>query len=122
MTKRFKFEELRVYQLALEFLSHVFKVTKPWPSLYKYSLIDQVHRAALSIVLNIAEGSGRTSKDFQHFLSISRSSCYECVAIFAVAYNEGVIQQKEYESLYDQLDHIARMLTSLKTHLISKAK
>lgn len=86
--KRFKFEELRVYQNALEFITYVFTVTKTWPALYRYSLVDQIHRAALSISLNIAEGSSRTMKDFQHFLSVARGSCYECVAILTVAKRE----------------------------------
>lgn len=115
--KRFKFEELRVYQSALEFMTFVFKISKTWPSVYRYSLIDQLHRAALSICLNIAEGSSRTTKDFQHFLSISRGSCYECVAILTVARREALISEKEFEKVYDELDYMARMITSLKTHI-----
>ena len=115
--KRFKFEELRVYQAAIEFMSYVFQLTKSWPSLYRYSLVDQLHRAALSISLNIAEGSGKTSKDFQHFLSIARGSCYECVAIFTVVKNEKLLPDAEFEHVYDQLDHISRMLTALKSSI-----
>lgn len=64
---KFKFEELRVYQEAIVFISEIFFLTKKWPPPYKYSLADQLQRAALSISLNIAEGSSRTTKDFQHF-------------------------------------------------------
>ncbi len=115
--QRFKFEELRVYQAAIEFMSCVFALTKSWPQLYKYSLVDQLHRAALSISLNIAEGSGRTSKDFQHFLSIARGSCYECVALFTVIKQEKLISEKEFDRIYDELDHLARMLTALKSRI-----
>lgn len=82
---KFKFEELRIYQESIDFVSTIYVLTKEWPTIYKYSLADQLQRAALSIPLNIAEGSGRTSNDFAHFITISRGSCYECIAILTIA-------------------------------------
>lgn len=117
MYGRFKFEELRVYKEAIELTSRLYILTKSWPSQYKFSLTDQLQRASLSIALNIAEGSGRTSKDFSHFLSISRGSCYECVAILTVAFKQGVIDKKDFELLYNSLEYIAKMLTLLRTRI-----
>ncbi len=116
---RFRFEDLRVYQSALVFVSFVYSIIKKWPQLYKFGLADQFQRAALSIPLNIAEGSGRTAKDFQHFLSVARGSCYECIAILAVAKNEKLLSQSEYIKLYEDIAVLAKTLSSLKSSISS---
>lgn len=115
---KFKFEELRVYQEAVVFSNTVFAITKRWPAFYRYSLADQLQRAALSIALNIAEGTSRTSRDFAHFLSVARGSCYECVPILAIAKEQKLLNQAEYERLYDTVNHLARMLTALRESIV----
>lgn len=112
--QHFKFEELRVYQDSLQFISFVFSITKSWSTPYRYTLADQLQRAALSTALNIAEGTSRTTKDFAHFLSISRGSCFECVAILTIARNEKLITLVQYEEAYDTLQKLARTISSLK--------
>lgn len=84
----FKFEDLKVYQKGLGFVDDIYLITKPWPKSELFGLVSQLRRAAISIVLNIAEGSSRTNKDFSHFLSLSRGSCFECVAILTIAKNQ----------------------------------
>lgn len=112
--QHFKFEELHVYQDSLLFISFVFSITKSWSTPYRYTLADQLQRAALSIALNIAEGTSRTTKDFAHFLSISRGSCFECVAILTVAINEKLITLAQYNEAYDTAQKLARTISSLK--------
>lgn len=114
---KFKFEELRVYQEAIAFVTYIYSIIKKWPSIYKFNLVDQLQRAALSISLNIAEGSGRTSKDFQHFLSIARGSCYECIPLVTIARHEGLLTEKEFIDVYERIAVIAKMLTSLKSSI-----
>ncbi len=118
---KFKFDELRIYQDSIDFVSTMYTLTKEWPTIYKFSLVDQIQRAALSIPLNIAEGSGRTSKDFAHFLSISRGSCYECIAILTIARNIQVVDMVKFTQLYDRIYSMAKTITALKNS-ISKAK
>ena len=120
---RFRFEDLRVYQSTLVFVSRVYAIIKIWPPLYKFSLADQFQRAALSIPLNIAEGSGRTTKDFQHFLAVARGLCYECIAILSVAKNEKLVSESEYLKVYEEVGILAKTLTALKSsvsHVPSK--
>lgn len=62
----FDFEKLKVYEMALDFVRHIFLITKKIPWEYRYSLGDQIRRASLSIVNNIAEGSGKISKKENH--------------------------------------------------------
>ncbi|MDO8572053.1 MAG: four helix bundle protein [bacterium] len=113
----FNFEKLNVYKEALLFVDFVYERTKNWPSSERYILVNQLTRASISIVLNIAEGSGRTSKDFGHFVATSRSSVYECVAILTIALGRKYITKNEFELGYEYCNKLARMLTALKKSL-----
>jgi len=111
----FKFENLNVYQKALIFVNDMYNLSKTWPRSEVFGLTNQLRRAAISIVLNIAEGSSRTNKDFGHFLSLSRGSCFECVAILTIARNQGLVNVNDFTKFYTQCLEIARMLSSLRS-------
>ena len=113
----FKFEELRVYQGAMGFVDIVYKVTSNWPKEELFGLTSQLRRAAVSIGLNIAEGSSRTKKDFRHFLDMARGSCYECAAIIWIAKRRDYINDKEFSEIYDICESLARMISALKSSL-----
>ena len=81
----FNFENLKVYQMSIDFVNYIYEITKKFPKDELFGLTNQLRRASVSIPLNIAEGSSRTGKDFKHFLSLSRGSCFECVAITTIA-------------------------------------
>jgi len=81
---------------------------------------DQLGRASFSIVLNIAEGSGRFSKaDRRNFFVIARSSVFECVAALDVQKDQKLITMEEFleaEQLADELSRILySMIQNLKT-------
>jgi four helix bundle protein len=92
----FRFEELEIFQLALDFAARVYERTKRFPSDERFDLTSQTRRAANSIALNIAEGSGRgTQKDFSHFLDIAVGSTFEVVTCFFLAKKHGYIFERE---------------------------
>lgn len=70
----FKFESLRVYQLALDYVDLVYDVAEKLPRSEQYNLCDQIKRAATSIALNIAEGSTGQSDPEQARFSIDGDS------------------------------------------------
>jgi len=113
----FNFENLRVYEDSLEFVNRVYNITKNWPTDERFGLVDQIRRAATSVTLNIAEGSSRTKKDFCHFLDLTRGSCYECVAVIKIALNREYVNEKEYQTLYDEIEIISRKVSALKRSL-----
>lgn len=113
----FRFEELRVYQEAVSLSNQVFTRTAQWPPQLRFSLGDQLNRAALSISLNIAEGSSRTGKDFQHFLSIARGSCYECIPVITIAKHQRLIPEKDYQMVKQKIFEISKMLSALRSSL-----
>ncbi len=119
MNNKFKFQELKVYQYSLNFVDSIYKITMAWPKSETFGLVDQVKKASVSIALNIAEGSSRSKKDFVRFLSLSKGSCYECVAILEIALRNKYIEVKVFDSFLSDLDTISRMISGLKKSLIS---
>lgn len=82
----YRFEKLRVYHSALELIEEVYKVAKLLPKDETFALIDQLKRAVVSIVLNIAEGTGGLGDtEFKSFLRHALKSLYETVAGLKVA-------------------------------------
>ena len=114
---RFRFEKLNIYQEALKLIDIIYFLSKRFPKEEIFGLTNQLRRAAVSIALNIAEGSSRTRKDFAHFLDLSKGSCFECVAVLMICKNQKLINESEYNSLYEQINKIARMISKFQISL-----
>jgi|SRR3989344_1514723 len=110
----FSFEKLIVYQEALDTANDIYIITQSWPKSEIFGLTSQIRRATVSISLNIAEGSGRTKKDFRHFLDIARVSCYECIPLIELAKRQELLLQDQFNSLYDRYSSLARKISALK--------
>jgi four helix bundle protein len=105
----FDFEKLIVYQKSKEFNSkvHSFLINNKLDR----NTHDQLKRAAFSIMLNIAEGSGRFTKpDKRNFYIISRGSAFECVAIFDFLYDQEIINKSDFDEFYKSLEEMSKML------------
>jgi four helix bundle protein len=94
----FRFEELNVYKDALDLANWMYKITANWPKSELFGLTDQLKRAAVSVGLNIAEGTSRSQRDFGHFWDIARGSCYECVAIANIAKANNLLSSNDYSN------------------------
>ena len=106
------FEELIVWQKAMEFAEAVYKIQRKLPREETYGLGDQIRRAVVSIPSNIAEGCGReTDADFQRFLSIARGSLFEVRTQLDLAVRLGYVKLSEETLL--QATEIGRMLNLL---------
>ncbi len=113
----FAYENLEVYKKAKAFHSQVFKFLKMKKGLPTY-IKNQLGRAALSIMLNIAEGSGRfADSDRKHFYIMSRSSAFECAAIISVLIEEAEIDPQAGASLKESLENISRGLFAMIRNL-----
>ena len=109
----FDHEKLDVYRLAVEFVARANDVIEHLPRGRGY-LSDQLQRAALSIVLNIAEGAGKFSQaDKSSFYTRARGSATECAAVLDVCRKLNLVTPASTEENKAILDRIAKMLTKL---------
>ena len=116
---KFKFEDLKLYQKALDFIDTTYKITKDFPKNENFSLTSQFRRASTSIDLNIAEGSGDTNAQFNRFLNISNGSIKECVVCSTIAKRLNYISDETDYNNRLQLEELSKMTASLKKYLIS---
>lgn len=92
----YRFEKLEVWQLGMKIVREVYKVTKEFPKEELFGLVSQFRRAAISIVLNIAEGSGQSSsKSFCLYVNRAKASTLECITCLRVALQEGFVRSKD---------------------------
>jgi len=109
----FLFENLQVYQKALDFSERVITLTESLPRGY-YFLGDQLNRASLSIATNLAEGNGRfTKNDRTNFFIIARASAQECVPLLELARRKGFVNDLDHQSLREQIEIIPKMISGL---------
>ncbi|GAA4469465.1 hypothetical protein GCM10023093_29000 [Nemorincola caseinilytica] len=115
----FDFENLEVYKKAKVFNAIVCKTLLNANSLDSVTK-NQLRRASLSIVLNIAEGTSRFSKpDRKNFCVIARGSVFECVAIFDVLKDDNQLSDEEFGKFYALSEEISKMLFAMIRNLES---
>jgi four helix bundle protein len=94
-----RFKNLHVYEKALDYSYNVRQSVKRFPKDELFGLISQYRRAADSIVLNIAEGAGNSSKlEYARFLDIAIRSAFECLACLDIAARNKFVSQEDYTS------------------------
>lgn len=105
------FRSLKVYQKSLEFSSDIIKLTKSFPAVERYAIIDQLNRAVTSIGANIAEGAGcgYPSKNI-NFCYIALGSANEVLHWLKVAEIQEYIDEANYRELVEKNEEIIRML------------
>ena len=115
----FAFEELQVYQRALDFSVAVIDTVDEIETPRKhFRLLEQLEASCTSVALNVSEGKGRYSKkEFKQFLYIARGSLYETVTMLQIFVKKKWLQQKTYTKLYSDAEEINRMLSGLITSI-----
>jgi four helix bundle protein len=112
----FDFEKLVVYQKAKAFNAGIRAFIKA--SQLDHTTNDQLRRAAFSVVLNLAEGSGRFSRpDRKNFYIIARSSIFECIAILDVLKDEGNVEEGIFTHFYNQGEELSKILFAMIANL-----
>ena len=109
----FDFENLEVYKKAKELNNEILQLLKENKQIDLF-IRNQLQRSSLSIVINIAEGSGRFSKpDKKNFYTISRGSVYESVSLLDIILDQKKINLKQYDYFKQKYETVSKMLFGL---------
>ena len=106
-----RFEDIQAWQEARKLTAQIYKLTRVEPFSRDFGLKDQIQRAAVSVMENIAEGFGRKSnQDFLRFLGIAYSSVLEVQSHLYVALDLGYIDRKQFEATYNMAASTMRLI------------
>jgi four helix bundle protein len=110
------FEEIIIWQKSKQLAIHIYST---FGSCRDFGFRDQIQRAAVSVMNNIAEGYERYSKaDFARFLLIAKGSVGEVRSMLILGREIGYISEQKYSELSDLCVEISKMLTSFRKTLI----
>jgi four helix bundle protein len=105
------YTNLEVWQESRKLVNTSYGLTKSFLKVEMFGLTNQIKRAAVSILSNIAEGCGRqTAKDTINFLHISRGSLYEMETQCFVALDQKYITDEQFEHIYNSIQSCKRLL------------
>ena len=108
----FSFKRLTVWQKSMDFAERCLNISDSINGHYR--LCEQLEGASASVPQNIAEGNGRVStKEYIHFLYISRGSLYETITMLNLLFRKGLVGSEELNDLESLGFEIVKMLNSL---------
>ncbi|MBW3570425.1 MAG: four helix bundle protein [Gemmatimonadetes bacterium] len=112
------FEDLVVWQKSRDLSVDIYRVTSQGAFSRDHALRDQIRRAAVSVMSNIAEGFGRYSRaEFRQFLSVARGSVSEVRCQLYLARELTYIENQDHDRLHELCLEIARMLAALRASI-----
>jgi four helix bundle protein len=113
-----KFEDLESWKKARKLTNTVYEATGTGSFTRDFGLKDQIRRASISILSNIAEGFERGGdKEFLQFLAVAKGSCGEVRAQLYIAVDQGYLSQDLFERLSNNADEIGRLISGLMKYL-----
>lgn len=108
------YRDLIAWQKAMELVVEIYRVTESFPKSEVFSLTNQLRRAAVSIPCNIAEGQGRsTTKDFVHFLHVSKGSLQEVETQIELGSRFKYLSETECQNIATRTAEVGRILNGL---------
>lgn len=113
-----RFEEIQSWQSARELTRQIYKVSSVGAFSRDFGLRDQIRRASVSVMSNIAEGFERDgNKEFIQFLSTAKGSSGELRSQLYVALDAGFLNQSEFNNLYTQTDSTSKLIGGFMRYL-----
>ncbi len=123
MAKVQRFEDLEAWQAARAAVQLIYQASSNGEFSRDFALRDQIRRATVSMMANIAEGiSRRSNREFVQFLFMAKASGAEAQSHMYVALDQGYLSQEDFRLLYDQTDRCARQISSLITYLLGRQR
>ena len=107
-------KKLKVWQLSIELVKHIYRMTENFPDKEKFGLISQLRRASVSISSNIAEGAARnTKKEFINFLHIASGSLSEIDTLLIISKELNFLNFDQFNELNEKLVNLDILLKGL---------
>lgn len=113
-----RFEELKIWQKAMDITENCYRATDNFPKEEKYGLTSQLRRSAVSIPSNIPEGAGRNSNgEFAQFLGIANGSSFELLTQLYLSKRLDLITQDKVRPIINEVLEVTKMNYSLQRTL-----
>jgi four helix bundle protein len=111
------FKNLKIWILSMDITSNIHKICLEFPKSEIYGLVSQMNRAAVSMPSNIAEGSNRENKHFQHYLNISLGSSFELQKQLLIAHQNKYITEEKTIEIENKIIEFQKMTTGFISKL-----
>ena len=116
--QRHNYKNLKIWKLGLEITNDISDLLLDFPKHERYDLSSQISRCSVSMPSNIAEGSSRTDKSFNHFLDISLGSSFELGTQLLVAQHRKYINNETLNILEEKIEEFQRMTMGFQNSLV----
>jgi len=113
-----QFEDIQAWQQARELVREIYKTCAEGRLSKDFGLRDQLCRAAVSSMSNVAEGFAKKSdRDFAHFLDIAKGSITEVQSLLYVALDVGYLEKNAFDNLRQMAEKTASLISGLTSYL-----
>jgi four helix bundle protein len=117
------FEDIEAWKRARELIREIYAMSEKGPLSRDYSFKDQIRRASVSIMSNIAEGFERGSnKEFIQFLYIAKGSAGEVRSQLYIALDQHYVDQESFDTMIVLIENVSRKLSGLIAYLTQSEK
>ncbi len=121
MEYRFAFEKLEVWNLSRTFVKDIYLLLRKFPKSENFNLKDQLQRATVSISLNIAEGSGRSSfREQARFSEVAYGSLMEVYCALTLAKDLDYISNEDFEPYKIKIAELSNKINALKNSQLKR--
>ena len=118
----FPHEKLEVWQLAKALAGRVYLLTAGFPKEERFGLVDQMRRAGVSVMSNLAEGCGRTStSDQAHFSKLAFGSLLELDAQHQISVDLGFLRASDYQDIRNSVLELVKKISALRASQLKRA-
>jgi four helix bundle protein len=118
-----RFEDLVAWKTARELVREVYRHTRAGPLARDFPLRDQLCRAAISIMANIAEGFERGGdREFLKFLGIAKGSCGELRSLVVIAFDQNYLTADQRDDLQHRSSEVSRQIAGLMKYLNASSR
>ena len=119
----YAFERLDVWQVSRAFVKEVYRLLAQFPDFEMYNLTNQIRRAAVSVSLNIAEGTSRNSlKEQSRFSEVAYGSLLEVYCSLLIAKDLGYIDENDLSGISVRIQELSNKLNELKQSQIRRSE